>query len=105
TAFRDALLAALLLAPAGRRGLVVAISDGWDNASWASDDDTRRAADASNAVLYLVTVAPEAAAEPPELVRQRDMAERTGGGLLRVRDFSRLEQTLQDVLAVMRSRY
>src|SRR5262249_17473034 len=91
TALRDAVYAGLALsAREHSRSLVLAFSDGLDNASWLSEAVVQRAAERSDAVVYGVAVA-ERPAEPGRPARysrgQTDflqaIATVTGGRLLR----------------------
>jgi Ca-activated chloride channel family protein len=105
TALRDALYAALVLSSPGRRAVVVALTDGWDNASWVGEDDVAQAALASNATLHLVVGTAPGAREAPEVAALRRIAEQTGGRLWRARDFAGVAPALQAIVEGLRHQY
>lgn len=112
TALRDALYTGLALS--GRehsRSLVLAFSDGIDNASWLDEGIVQRAAERSDAVVYGVAVA-DTPATPFTRARyargQTDflqaMATLTGGRLLRA-DTGDVSAAFGEVLDEFRTRY
>jgi len=112
TALRDAVYTGLALS--GRehtRSLVLAFSDGIDNASWLSEGIVQRAAERSDAVVYGVAVAetPEMPGRKARYARgQTDFLEAiatlTGGRLLRA-DTGDVTSAFGEVLAEFRTRY
>lgn len=112
TALRDAVYAGLALS--GRehaRSLVLAFSDGLDNASWLSDAIVQHAAERSDAVVYGVAVAetPAMTDRPARYARgQTDflqaIATVTGGRLLRA-DVGDVASAFGEVLDEFRTRY
>jgi VWFA-related protein len=112
TALRDAVYTGLAMS--GRehsRSLVLAFSDGLDNASWLSDAVVQRAAERSDAVVYGVAVAetPGMGGRRARYARgQTDflqaIATGTGGRLLRA-DVADVASAFGEVLDEFRTRY
>lgn len=112
TALRDAVYTGLALS--GRehsRSLVLAFSDGLDNASWLSEAVVQRAAERSDAVVYGVAVA-ETPATPFTRARYargqtdflQSIATLTGGRLLQA-DTGDVASAFGEVLEEFRTRY
>ena len=100
TSMIDAAYAALVHADAGRgRGLAIVLSDGVDTMSWltaASVMDTARHADA---VLYGVS----ADAAPARVLD--DLAQASGGDLIRLQSAAQLSSALRRIVETFRQRY
>ena len=80
--------------------LVVVCTDGSDISSWLRPDDVLDSAKRSNAVLYAVT-----SADVPRVSALEDLAEATGGDVLRVGSGAGLRDAFQKILQLFRSRY
>lgn len=112
TALRDAVYTGLALSGGEHaRSLVLAFSDGLDNASWLSDAVVQRAAERSDAVVYAVAVAetPATGTEKARYARgQTDflqaIATVTGGRLVRA-DTGDVAAAFGAVLDEFRTRY
>lgn len=101
TAVLDALYVALTatIAQSGRF-LVVAYTDGADVSSWLRPSDIIETTKRSNAVVYIVT--PADARRAPSL---EEIANATGGEMLRVSSDAELQVSFGKVLDQFRSRY
>ena len=117
TALWDGLYAGLKLPVSRGRPVVVLFTDGQDNVSWLTREQVHRVAEESEALVYVVAIAP-----PPEeartgfLVNARSaeagglralslLAEATGGRLWQAGGSAQLGPTFLRILAEMRSRY
>ena len=80
--------------------LVVVCTDGSDISSWLRPDDVLDSAKRSNAVLYAVT-----SADVPRVSSLEELAEATGGDVLRVGPGAGLRDAFQKILQQFRSRY
>lgn len=80
--------------------LVVVCTDGSDTSSWLRPDDVLDSAKRSNAVLYAVT-----SADVPRVSALEDLADATGGDVLRVGSGTGLRDAFQKILQQFRSRY
>ena len=80
--------------------LVVVCTDGSDISSWLRPDDVLDSAKRSNAVLYAVT-----SADVPRVSALEELAEATGGDVLRVGSGAGLRDAFQKILQQFRSRY
>ena len=106
TALYDALAAALDEVKQGHleRQVIVAVSDGGDNASRATFDETLKKAQISNAVIYTVAlVDPLVTDQNPKLLRR--FAEATGGRFFEPRGIERVPEALRQVNVDIRSSY
>jgi Mg-chelatase subunit ChlD len=90
---------ALTLAETGR-SLVVVCTDGYDTSSWLQPEEVLESAKRSNAVVYAVTAA-EARRRSP----LQDLADATGGQMLKVASGSDLRAAFARILREFRSRY
>ena len=101
TAIMDGVYASLTttLAQPGS-SLVVVCTDGSDISSWLRPDDVLDSAKRSNAVLYAVT-----SADVPRVSALEELAEATGGDVLRVGSGAGLRDAFQKILQQFRSRY
>jgi Ca-activated chloride channel family protein len=101
TAIMDAAYVALTatLAQTGR-SLVVVCTDGQDTFSWLRPEEVLESAKRSNAVVYAVTADAVRRHSPLE-----DLADATGGQVLRVRADGDLTAAFQKILQDFRSRY
>ncbi len=113
TALWDGLYSGLRLLPERGRSMVVLFTDGDDNMSWLSGPQVVRAAQMSDALLQVVTLAQavkvsngfESRSETPSLRALRQLAEATGGRLWSAGDSGELERTFVRILSEMQSRY
>ena len=80
--------------------LVVVCTDGSDISSWLRPGDVLDSAKRSNAVLYAVT-----SADVPRVSALEELAEATGGDVLRVGSGAGLRDAFQKILQQFRSRY
>ena len=101
TAIMDGVYASLTttLAQPGS-SLVVVCTDGSDISSWLRPGDVLDSAKRSNAVLYAVT-----SADVPRVSALEELAEATGGDVLRVGSGVGLRDAFQKILQQFRSRY
>ncbi len=101
TAIMDGVYASLTttLAQPGS-SLVVVCTDGSDISSWLRPGDVLDSAKRSNAVLYAVT-----SADVPRVSALEELAEATGGDVLRVGSGAGLRDAFQKILQQFRSRY
>lgn len=105
TAMLDALYASLTLAEGGsRRTLILLFSDGLDNQSWLSQREVQTVARESEAIVYAIAHKPIGSAGPDEVLL-KELAEATGGRLVRVEAPERLRPVFLAMLQEMRSRY
>jgi len=115
TSMRDAIFVAVALRQDSLdRSLIVVFSDGLDTMSWLTDEQLMRAAEQSDAVIYGVTgsevleddhhdgLAVSWRSRPGLL---RDLAEQTGGSLLKTGSRSRLSDVFAGIVAEMKARY
>jgi Ca-activated chloride channel family protein len=115
TALYDATYVALRLRqPSARRGVVVVLTDGYDNSSWLAADRLVELAERSDVIVYGVAVTPGVrdasrsdSREPPRTPQfrfLRGLADASGG---RVFDagWSELESTFAGILREIRTRY
>ena len=106
TALYDAVAQGLKYADAGthERKVLLAISDGGDNASSATFDDIIRNAQRSNALIYAVIVRDplETEANPRRL---RRLAEQTGGEAFEPRDIGQVPSVLEHIARDIRNMY
>ena len=101
----DALYASLTLAEGGsRRTLILLFSDGLDNQSWLSQREVQAVARESEAIVYAIAHKPIGSAGPDEVLL-KELAEVTGGRLVRVEAPERLSTVFLAMLQEMRSRY
>jgi VWFA-related protein len=117
TALWDGLYAGLKLPVSRGRPVVVLFTDGQDNVSWLTREQVHRVAEESEALVYVVAIAP-----PPEEARTgfrvdshsaeagglralSRLAEATGGRLWPAGGSAQLGRTFLRILAEMRSRY
>jgi len=124
TSLWDAVYAGLLSAPARGGALVVLFTDGEDDMSWLSAEQVARAAEQSNAIVYVVTLQPERRLtdtvgevlkpgsgslarylELEDVVHLRALAESSGGRLWEASGSSDLEPTFLKILHEAQSRY
>jgi len=121
TALWDGLYAGLKLPVSRGRPVVVLFTDGQDNVSWLTRDQVQRVAEESEALVYVVGIAPPPEERPPAgmrgvLVEPRGpevsalrplsrLAEATGGCLWPADSSAQLGRTFLRILAEMRSRY
>ncbi len=121
TALWDGLYAGLKLPVSRGRPVVVLFTDGQDNVSWLTRDQVHRVAEESEALVYVVAIAPPPEERPPAgmrgvLVEPRGtgasplralsrLAEATGGRLWPADSSAQLGRTFLRILAEMRSRY
>ncbi len=121
TALWDGLYAGLTLPVSRARPMVVLFTDGQDNVSWLTRDQVQRVAQESEALVYVVAIAPPPEESPPAgmrgvLVEPRGagasplralslLAQSTGGRLWPAGSSAQLERTFLRILAEMRSRY
>ncbi len=121
TALWDGLYAGLKLPVSRGRAMVVLFTDGQDNVSWLARDQVQRVAEESEALVYVVGIAPPPEVRPPAgvrgvLVEPRSaevsalpplsrLAEATGGRLWPAGGSAQLGRTFLRILAEMRSRY
>jgi len=102
TAMRDALYAAIRLHEAGdHRAAAIVFSDGIDNLSWLREDDVVESARRSDVVVYGV-LTPQPSSNNGFLER---VTEQTGGRLWKVEGDKNLQDTFEEVLQHIRSRY
>ena len=101
TSVMDAVYVALTttLAQPGR-SLVVVCTDGSDVSSWLRPDDVVESAKRSNAVIYAVT-----SADARQVSSLDELADATGGAMLRVASSTDLRGAFQKILQEFRSRY
>lgn len=100
TSMIDAAYAAMLHAGSGRgRGLAIVLSDGVDTASWLTRDSVIETARRVDAVLFGVSV------DAPSKTELEDLAEASGGDLIRIRSEQQLSGALTSVLERFRQRY
>ena len=90
---------ALTLAETGR-SLVVVCTDGYDTSSWLQPEEVLESAKRSNAVVYAVTAAGARRRSPLQ-----DLADATGGQMLKVASGSDLRGAFARILREFRSRY
>jgi VWFA-related protein len=106
TALYDAVAQGLQYADAGmhERKVLIAVSDGGDNASTATFDDIVRHAQRSNAVIYTVVVRDplESEANPRRLKR---LAEQSGGEAFEPHDIGEVPFVLQHIARDIRNMY
>ena len=106
TALYDAVAKGLTYADAGthERKVLVAISDGGDNASSATFDDIVRNAQRSNALIYTVIVRDplETEANPRRL---RRLAEQSGGEAFEPHDIEQVPSVLDHIARDIRNMY
>jgi VWFA-related protein len=115
TSMRDAIFVALAMREDSLdRSLIVVFSDGLDTMSWLTDEQLMRAAAQSDAVIYGVTgsevfeddhddgLAVSWRSRPGLL---RDLAEQTGGTLLKTDARSNLSAVFAGIVAEMKARY
>lgn len=123
TALLDSLYASLIYVEQGSgRPLVLLFSDGDDNASWLSTRELTRAAERSEAVIFVVRAGSgagisigvtetspaiflESGAEESARALLDAVAGATGGRVISVRDTSDLAAAFREVLELMRRRY
>lgn len=111
TALRDAVYAGLALnAGEHARPLLIAFSDGLDNASWLTDAVVQHAAERSNAVVYGVAVAERIVNRQAAYARGQTafldaIAAATGGRVIRADTTDRVAAAFGDVLDEFRTRY
>jgi len=86
------------------RKVIVAISDGGDNASKTDFTETLRRAHASNAVIYAIAlVDPLVPDQNPKLLRR--FADATGGRFFAPRSVERVDEALREISQDIRSGY
>jgi VWFA-related protein len=90
---------AVTLAETGR-SLVVVCTDGYDTSSWLQPEEVLESAKRSNAVVYAVTAAKARRRSPLQ-----DLADATGGQMLKVASGSDLRGAFARILREFRSRY
>ena len=106
TALFDAIRSALEYSARGRhtRKVLVIVSDGSDNASVATFDDTLALTQASNAVIYGVLLSdPGVGGEKPDVMKK--LAVGTGGRLFKPKSARDLGEILQSIAAEIRQTY
>lgn len=101
TAVMDGVYVALTttLAQSGR-SLVLVYTDGSDVSSWLRTEDLLESARRSNAVIYAVT-----SADARRVSALENLADATGGEILRVRSSADLRNSFDGILQDFRSRY
>ncbi len=128
TALWDGLFAGLKLPVSRGRAMVVLFTDGQDNVSWLTREQVHRVAEESEALVYVVAIAPPPVEAPPAgglrgmplreehpgfrvdaqaggLRALSRLAEATGGRLWPAGSSAQLGRTFVRILAEMRSRY
>lgn len=100
TSMIDAAFAALAHAGSGRgRSLAILLSDGVDTTSWLTRDSVIETARRIDAVLYGI------ASGAPRRSVMEDLAEASGGDLIRIESTQALAQAMQLVISSFRQRY
>jgi len=114
TALYDAMYVALRLRePSDNRAVAVVFTDGFDNASWLSEDRLLDAAARSDVIIYGVTLGRPARQEhsvvsvekPPQYKFLGSAANVTGGRLFHAATGDKLRDAFARVLEDMRARY
>lgn len=100
TSMIDAAYAALVHADAGRgRGMAIVLSDGVDTMSWLTAASVIETATRADAVLYGVS----ADAAPARVLE--DLADASGGDLIRLPSAAQLSDALRRIVETFRQRY
>jgi len=113
TALYDAMYVALRLQnPSDNRAVAVVFTDGFDNASWLSEDRLLDAAARSDVIIYGVTLGEPSRSvnfvsvgKPPSYRFLQSAADATGGRLFHAAAGERLRDAFARVLEDMRARY
>ena len=109
TAVFDALYAALVLADARGRALVVLFTDGEDNTSILGERELRAAARRSNATVHVVGLRDASAGPPASETAQvrslREIAQGSGGRFWTAESPARLREAFAAIAASMGERY
>jgi tight adherence protein B len=82
------------------RSLVVVCTDGADTTSWLQSSEVLEASQRANAVVYAVT-----ASDGRQSSQLKELADATGGQVLRVKSSGDLRPAFQRILTEFRSRY
>ena len=100
TSMIDAAYAALAHADSGRgRGLAIVLSDGVDTASWLTAESVMETARRVDAVLFGIST------DAPRETPLEDLADASGGDLIRIESTKQLTSTLTSLLDAFRQRY
>jgi Ca-activated chloride channel homolog len=100
TSMIDAAYAALAHADSGRgRGLAIVLSDGVDTSSWLPAESVMETARRVDAVLFGVST------DAPKQTPLSDLADASGGDLIRIESTKQLTATLTSLLEAFRQRY